>query len=181
VGKKPSRVIRRPKRHHVGRVLAWGRLYVRPEVVPIVEREAWRVGVSPTGFLAEVIEQWVRKQATGARAWRAKVRRVRQEPTHGTERIRLRLPQRLADRINARASKDGTTVRANLRAAIASGLQNRSAILDAARAPRGVSTYGIGSLPLPKAMATEIRGLAKKLGISTNEVIRRAIESSAKV
>ena len=54
--KKRRRRQARPIRRPAGRVLAWGRLYVRPEVVPVVEREAWRVGLSPTGFLAEIVE-----------------------------------------------------------------------------------------------------------------------------
>ena len=104
--------------------------------------------------------------------------RVRREPTRGMVRIRLRLPKRLGDQIQARAARDDTTVRAALRAVIAAGLRHRSAVLDAARAPRGGSTYSVAFLPLPPARAAELRELTKKLDVSVNEVVRRAVEAA---
>jgi len=93
-------------------------------------------------------------------------------------RLRLRLPKRLGDRIKARAARDGTTVPVTLHAAVTAGLRQRSTVLDAARTPRGGPTYDVAFLPLPPAMAAELRELAKKLGTSTNDIARRAVEAS---
>jgi len=71
--KRPGKHVRpRPIRSRVGvpRVLAWGRLYVRPEAVPIVEREARALGVSHSGLLAEIVEAWAKAREAGARPWR---------------------------------------------------------------------------------------------------------------
>ena len=167
----------RPIRRPAGRVLAWGRLYVRPGVVPIIEREAWRLGISNTGLLAEIVEGWARDNAP-RKPWRGKVQRVPQESTRGMIRVRIRLPRPLGDRIQAQAARDSTTVRAALRAAIAAGLRHRSAVLAVSRAPRGGPTYSVAFLPLPPAMATEVRELAKKLGVSVNDVVRRAVQAA---
>ena len=175
-----SRKVRRqprPPRKPAGRVLAWGRLYVRPEVIPIVEREAWRLGISNTGLLAEIVEGWARDNAP-RKPWRGKVQRVPQESTRGMVNIRLRLPKRLGDRIKARAARDGTTIRAALHAAVTAGLRQRSSVLDAARAPRGAPTYNVVFLPLPPAMVAELHELARRLGTSRNDIVRRAVEAS---
>lgn len=53
----------RPKRSATGesRILAWGRLYLAAGTVRRVEEEARRMGGSPSGLLAEIVERWARQ------------------------------------------------------------------------------------------------------------------------
>jgi hypothetical protein len=43
------------------RILAWGRLQITRDAVRVVEREARRRGVDPTGLMAELVETWARR------------------------------------------------------------------------------------------------------------------------
>ena len=61
--KNGGRPIRKPPKRRatdVPRLLAWNRLYLRRDAVPIVEREAQRLELTPTALLAEVVEAWAR-------------------------------------------------------------------------------------------------------------------------
>jgi hypothetical protein len=178
-------------------VLAWGRIHIVPSAVGVVEAEARRRELTPSGVVAELVEAWARAQA-GAPERRPQCRvdgcgrpafarglcrphsiqeRRGQQLRPVLERVpehvqmgSLRLPGGLGRRLRAAATD-------LIRRALAAGLEDSAAL--AARVPaRGREGLRLGMLRLPAETAQRLNRVAQELGIASSGVIRRAVEVS---
>jgi predicted DNA-binding protein len=185
-------------------VLAWGRIHIVPSAVGVVEAEARRRELTPSGVVAELVEAWARAQA-GAPERRPQCRvdgcgrpafarglcrphsiqeRRGQQLRPVLERVpehvqmgSLRLPGGLGRRLRAAAKATGRTVPDLIRRALAAGLEDSAAL--AARVPaRGREGLRLGMLRLPAETAQRLNRVAQELGIASSGVIRRAVEVS---
>lgn len=196
----------RPMRSRIGvpRVLAWGRIYLRPDAVPVVEREARRLGLSKSGMLAEIVEAWAKARADATLSRRLTVCRIDgcerpvrarglcaahyQKASAGKplkpawERLdapvkmgSLRLPAEVAARLKRDAVASGRPVTDLIRRALAVALEEASA-LTVARSRASTGTTRLGMLRLPADLAERLNVVAQELGVSVVEVVRRAME-----
>jgi len=196
-GGKPIRT--RPKRSPANgpRLFAWNRLYLRQEVVPLVEREAKRLHLTPTAMLAEIVEAWARgtgldapctapgctRAATASGLCRThQLQRERGAPLtairpkqHETRIGSLRMPAEAVARLRREAGRSGGTLAESVRRALDAALR------DPARLTRvtasGGPTTRIGALPMPADLAARLTEVAGSIGVSVAEVVRRAIAS----
>jgi len=132
-------------------VLAWGRIHIVPSAVGVVEAEARRRQLTPSGVVAELVEAWAQAQLGPPAAASETAPGCREG--HGAYR----------------AGPHPT--------GLASGLEDAMAL--AARVPaRGREGLRLGMLRLPAETAQRLNLVAQELGIASSEVIRRAVEVS---
>jgi hypothetical protein len=174
-------------------------LYLRREVVPVVEREARRRNLRPTAMLAEIVEAWARGTGlntvcTAPRCSRAgttsgfcrahHLQRKRGRPLtairpkqHETRLGSLRLSAAAVRRLRREAGRDGTTLADAIRRTLETALVSPQG-LARTKAHPGPTTR-LGALPMPAALAARLTEAAEGLGVSVAEVVRRAIGRQA--
>ena len=131
----------------IGRTLAWGRLYLDREAAKLVEREARRLNMSPSGFAAEIIEGWAKARADSAPSRRLTVCRI-----------------------------DGCERAVRARGFLAAHYQQASAGKPLKPAWEKMrDTVRMGSLRLPAEAIKRLRTTADEAGLTVSEVIRRSL------
>lgn len=178
---------------------------MRPDTVPVVEREAKRLGISKTGMLAEIVEAWATTRASAVLSRRLTVCRIDgceravtarglcgahyQQARAGKplkpawERMRdtvkmgsLRLSAEAVKRLRTAAADGGLTVSEVIRRALAEALQDPPGLAAAQSQERVRATARLGVLRLPAELAERLNVTAQELGLSVAEVVRRALD-----
>jgi predicted DNA-binding protein len=189
-------------RASVARVLAWGRVHVLPEVIPVVEREARRRGMANSGLLAEIIETWALgggKRDPGVSVCRVHgcgrpvsskglcrshylhtrqgkpLRPIRERVAEQVIMGSLRLPMPLYEQLRGNAELAGLPVTEALRRAVGSALEEATALAAVAPAKPSARTFRMGQLRLPASVAQRLNVVAQELGMPVSEIIRRAL------
>jgi hypothetical protein len=131
-------------------VLAWGRLYVAAEAVPVLAVEARRRRTSPSTLMADIVGAWARTRGEGVPAGKLEpcAFQGREQPLYARRLCRTHYVQR-----------------------------QRGKRLSPVKLPKG-SGVAFGRLLMPRQLMERVRAAAEQDGVSVAEVIRRALERS---
>jgi hypothetical protein len=202
-GGKPIRP--RPKRKATNepRVLAWGRVHIVRSAVPIVEAEARRLKRRPSALIGDLIEAWAREKQAGRDGLRldepcrgpgcnrpagtsglCRTHQLQLERGQSLRPIRpkqhevrmgsLRLPEDTARSLRKAAAASGLPLTEVLRQRLRAGLESVGALASTPPKPAG-RTVRLGALPMPAALAERLNVTAQELGVSSAELVRRAL------